>query len=127
MRRLAMTAAADRARIGLAQRPIFMRERSVRTGRFALGVATACFCSVVLCADQTRFSGKVAVELLDGMELEHKIKVLDDFRFTDRNGKVWLAPGGAIIDGASVPRELRDLTGLPFVAEYRKSSIVHDY
>jgi len=104
-----------------------MSKRSVWASWFLICGAAVCSCSALLWADDGRFSGKVVVELLDGMELDHKLKLLEDFRFADRNGKVWIAPSGAIIDGASVPRELRDLTGLPYVAEYRKASVIHDY
>jgi hypothetical protein len=104
-----------------------MGKQSIWASRFVICAAAICLCSAVLCADDARFSGKAVVELLDGIELDHKLKLLDDFRFADRSGKVWLAPSGAIIDGTSIPRELRDLTGLPYVAEYRKASVIHDY
>jgi len=95
--------------------------------RLSVVLAPLLICTATLSADQSGFSGKAVIELLGGMELDHKLKLLDDFRFVDRNGKVWLAPGGAIVDGTSIPRELRDLTGLPYVAEYRKASLIHDY
>ena len=95
--------------------------------RLSVVLAPLLICTATLSADQSGFGGKAVIELLGGMELDHKLKLLDDFRFVDRNGKVWLAPGGAIVDGTSIPRELRDLTGLPYVAEYRKASLIHDY
>ncbi len=98
-----------------------------RAGRLLLAITAACLCSVALSADQAGFSGKVVVELLDGIEFAHKLRLLDDFAFTDAGGKVWLARKGGILDGESVPRELYSLGGLPYLAEYRKAAVVHDY
>ena len=96
-------------------------------GRLLLAFTAACLCTVALSADQPGFSGKVVVELLDGIEFAHKLRLLDDFAFTDAGGKVWLARRGGILDGESVPRELYSLGGLPYPPEYRKAAVVHDY
>jgi hypothetical protein len=90
-------------------------------------LASVCFCATALSADEGRFTGKVVVELLNEIEFDHKLKLLEDFSFEDSSGKLWVAQKGGILDGASVPRDLRSLTGLPFVVEYRKASVVHDY
>ena len=97
------------------------------TGRLLLAITAACLCTVALSADQTGFSGKVVVELVDGIEFAHKLRLLDDIAFTDAGGKVWLARKGGILDGESVPRELYSMGGLPYLAEYRKAAVVHDY
>ena len=95
--------------------------------RLLLAIAAVCLCTVALSADQAGFSGKVVVELLDEVEFAHKLRLRDDFAFTDAGGKVWLARKGGILDGESVPRELHSLGGLPYLTEYRKSAVVHDY
>ena len=73
------------------------------------------------------FSGKVVLEVLDEVEVDHKLRLLEAFSFRDENGGLWLAPAGAVIDGTSLPRTLRSLPGLPPEAEFRKASVVHDY
>ena len=106
--------------------PLFSLENS-GTGRLVLATTVACLCSLPVFADQPRFSGKVVVELLDGIEFAYKLRLLDDFAFSDAGGKVWLAPKGGILDGESIPRGLHSLGGLPFPPEYRKAAVVHDY
>lgn len=74
-----------------------------------------------------QFEGKVVVEVLDDVELDHKLRLLEDFSFRDEHGKLWLVPAGAAIDGTSLPHTLRALPGLPPETEFRKASVVHDY
>lgn len=52
--------------------------------------------------------------------------LLDGFTFTDPKGKLWSAPEGAEIDGASIPRALWTVVGSPYTGDYRRASIVHD-
>ncbi|MBI3528126.1 MAG: DUF1353 domain-containing protein [Betaproteobacteria bacterium] len=116
---------------GLGQNGAMLHERfrpeNPGTGRLLLAVTAACLCTVAVSADQAGFSGKVVVELLDGIEFAYKLRLLDDFAFTDAGGKVWLARKGGILDGESVPRELYSLGGLPYPSEYRRAAVVHDY
>jgi len=97
------------------------------TRRWLVAIAAAGLCTVSMSADRAGFSAKVVVELLDGIEFAYKLRLLDDFAFTDTSGKVWLARQGSILDGESVPRELYALGGLPYPFEYRKAAVVHDY
>ncbi|HZP94514.1 MAG TPA: DUF1353 domain-containing protein [Burkholderiales bacterium] len=91
-----------------------------------LAIAAACLCSAAISADTARFSGRLAVELVDEIEFDHKFRLLEDFSFVDAAGKVWLARRGDIVDDESVPRELGSLSALlPHVSEYRKAAIVH--
>lgn len=46
--------------------------------------------------------------------------------FTDKNGKVWSAPRGSVVDGASIPRPVWHLIGSPFCGRYRRASVIHD-
>jgi hypothetical protein len=123
-------AAGDAGR-GLGQNGAMRHERfkpeNQGTGRLLVAITAACLCTVAMSADQAGFSGRVVVELVDEIEFIHKLRLLDDFAFTDAGGKVWLARKGGILDGESVPRELYSLGGLPYPAEYRKAAVVHDY
>jgi hypothetical protein len=85
-----------------------------------------CACSL-LHAGEAAFSGKVVLELIDDIALDHKLRLREDFAFRDERGREWLAPKGAVLDGWSIPRELRALPGLPLESEYRKSAVLHDY
>lgn len=57
---------------------------------------------------------------------DRRMRLIDGFWFQDRQGKRWDAPGGAIVNGASIPRPLWALVGSPYTGEYRRASIVHD-
>lgn len=52
--------------------------------------------------------------------------LLCDFAFIDYRGKRWLAPGGAVTDGASIPRIFWTIWGSPFDGDYRYAAVIHD-
>lgn len=52
--------------------------------------------------------------------------LLSELRYTDPQGKVWIAPAGSQVDGASIPRSLWSLMGGPFEGKYRNASVLHD-
>jgi hypothetical protein len=50
-----------------------------------------------------------------------------EFSFTEAsNERVWTAPSGLVVDGASIPRALWTMVGSPFTGNYRRASVVHD-
>lgn len=49
-----------------------------------------------------------------------------DFHYIDPKGKLWIAPKGAIINGASIPRVFWSVMGGPFEGLYRNASVIHD-
>jgi len=57
---------------------------------------------------------------------DRQMRVLQDFSFTDPSLKVWPAPRGSVVDGASIPRALWTIVGSPYTGDYRRASIVHD-
>jgi len=57
---------------------------------------------------------------------DRRMRVLKDFSFTDPKSKVWPAPMGSLVDGASIPQALWTLVGSPYTGDYRRASIVHD-
>ena len=70
-----------------------------------------------------KFSGLPKVEwLADG----RTVKLEEDFSFTDKSGKVWIAKKGRIVDGSSIPRVFWSMIGSPFVGLHRFASIIHD-
>ena len=52
--------------------------------------------------------------------------LLNELRYTDPKGLVWVAPAGSEIDGASIPRALWSFMGGPFEGKYRNASVLHD-
>src|SRR3954449_8919126 len=52
--------------------------------------------------------------------------LLNELRYTDPDGVVWIAPAGSNLDGASIPRSLWSLMGGPFEGKYRNASVLHD-
>lgn len=40
--------------------------------------------------------------------------------------RVWEAPAGSVIDGASIPSSFWMVVGPPFVGDYRRASVLHD-
>ena len=52
--------------------------------------------------------------------------LLNEIRYTDPQGHVWIAPAGSVVDGASIPRSLWTFMGGPFEGKYRNASVLHD-
>lgn len=73
------------------------------------------------------FEGKVVTVWLDEEGADRKMKLREDFAFIDFDSVKWAVPKGWIIDGASIPRAFFSMFGSPFVGNYRKASVVHDY
>jgi hypothetical protein len=52
--------------------------------------------------------------------------LLNELRYTDPQGVVWIAPVGSKVDGASIPRALWSFFGGPFEGKFRNASVLHD-
>ena len=52
--------------------------------------------------------------------------LLNELRYTDPKGVVWIAPAGSRVDGASLPRALWSFFGGPFEGKFRNASVLHD-
>jgi hypothetical protein len=73
------------------------------------------------------FTGTPKTEwLVNASGEDRDMRMLEDFTFTDPSGRVWPAPAGSIINGASIPRALWAVVGSPYTDDYRRASIVHD-
>lgn len=70
-----------------------------------------------------RFSGPIETRWEnDGVTMV----LLNELRYTDPYGEVWVAPAGSRVDGASIPRAFWSLIGGPFDGKYRNASVLHD-
>ncbi|MEW7988611.1 MAG: DUF1353 domain-containing protein [Candidatus Thiodiazotropha sp.] len=87
------------------------------------------FISQITLAEETlgRFDGKVVAEWLEGNGPDREMKLKEDFTFVDQNGKQWIVTKGAKVDGASIPWVFWRIVGPPFVGDYRRASVVHDF
>lgn len=73
------------------------------------------------------FSGLPKTEwLISELGEDRDMRLLEDFWFADPGGRLWLAPAGSVINGASIPRALWSVVGSPYTDDYRRASIVHD-
>lgn len=73
------------------------------------------------------FSGNPKTEWLsDPASPDRDMKLLDDFSYTDPDGRRWPAPKGSVVNGASIPRPLWSTVGSPYTDDYRNASVVHD-
>lgn len=70
------------------------------------------------------YTGNIRTEWL--ADNTRRMALLEDFAFTDASGKLWRAPKGSIIDGASIPRAFWSVIGGPFEGSYRNASVLHD-
>jgi len=52
--------------------------------------------------------------------------LVEPFSYVDPVGNRWLAPKGAKIDGASIPKFAWSFIGGPFEGRYRDASVIHD-
>jgi hypothetical protein len=54
------------------------------------------------------------------------LTLLEDFSYTDPQGRAWVAPKGSVVDGASIPTWAWPIIGGPLEGKYRDSSVIHD-
>lgn len=52
--------------------------------------------------------------------------LLNELRYTDPYGEIWVAPAGSRVNGASIPRAFWSIIGGPFEGKYRNASVLHD-
>jgi len=73
------------------------------------------------------FSGNPKTEwLANPASPDREMKLLEDFWYTDPNGRKWPAPKESVVNGASIPRPLWSTVGSPYTDDYRNASVVHD-
>ncbi len=85
---------------------------------------TAC---VAVAGEPGTFVGRVAVELVEDIEHDHRLRLLEDFGYRDADGKLWLARKGGIVDGLHRPGERPSWARLVYAGRLRKAAVVHDY
>ena len=96
-----------------------------------LFVVTAVWSVCVISADSDEvsngsFEGKVIVEWLDDPYVLN-MRMLEELVFRPSDGKSWVVPVDAVVDGRSMPTLFVSLTGRPFNSAFRKTTLVYDY
>lgn len=75
-----------------------------------------------------QFVGRVVVEWLHPAGGQARdMRLVESFGFHDPAETEWTVPNGTVVNGASIPRVLWALVGSPFIGNYRRASVVHDY
>ena len=72
------------------------------------------------------FIGDVRTRWLTGDGGDRDMVLTRTFKFKDSDGKVWTAPRGSVVNGASIPAALWTF-GPPYVGDYRFASVIHDH
>jgi hypothetical protein len=80
-------------------------------------------CLILTAQNYGRFEGRVVAEWNDD---GRTMRLAQPFKYIDPKGGEWLAPAGATIDGASIPRAAWTFMGGPFEGTYRNASVIHD-
>lgn len=76
---------------------------------------------------QGQFQGRVVTEwAVDRSGADRNMVLVEDFSFV-YNNRTWTVPVGAVVNGASIPEILWLPVGSPFVGDYRRASVLHDY
>jgi len=69
------------------------------------------------------FDGRVVARWHDD---GRDMTLVEPFAYVDVARVRWLAPAGAVVNGASIPRPFWSLIGGPFEGRFRNASVVHD-
>lgn len=88
-------------------------------------VALVCHSQAALAQEKGKFYGNLSYHAVEGKE--RVVKLITPFSFKDPRGKIWVAPAGAEVDGATIPPSLWSIVGAPFTGKYREASVIHDY
>ncbi|ADO48558.1 DUF1353 domain-containing protein [[Enterobacter] lignolyticus] len=77
-------------------------------------------------ADYGSFTGNVVAQWSRRQGPDRNMVLTEDFYYTDPSSRVWSAPAGSVINGASIPQALWSTVGSPYIGDYRLASVVHD-
>ena len=64
---------------------------------------------------------------VDGGEGHRPGRLIDPIIYNGPEARAWPVPGGAWLNGASIPRPLWPIVGSPYTGAYLEASIVHDH
>jgi len=74
-----------------------------------------------------KFIGSGQIEQLKDDPFVTHFRLIDELRFEQADGEVWVTPSNAILDGRSVPLLFNKLIGNPFNLDFRKTAITYDF
>lgn len=73
------------------------------------------------------FTGPVKVTWLEQDGDDRDMRLDAAISFVDQAGLKWTAKKGGIVNGASIPKVFWTSFGSPFIGDYRRASVLHDY
>jgi hypothetical protein len=76
--------------------------------------------------DYGHFVGEVVTKWIANGDGGRDMELVAEFEYVDRDGGVWVAPIGAVVNGASIPRFFWRVVGSPYCGRYRRASVIHD-
>lgn len=101
---------------------------------FIVGVAFACFWpslhtrAAELSSSPVRCTANYIGDLVLVPQADGRLMRLKQiYEFKDSNCRRWIAPAGALVDGASIPGAMWSIVGGPFEGRYRNASVLHDW
>ena len=119
---VALVAALSLFGCGSSETPDRLAERNAREAARRLD-KQANKAKVARASGWGHFSGQVETRWEnDGVTMV----LLNELRYTDPYGQVWVAPAGSRVNGASIPRAFWSIIGGPFEGKYRNASVLHD-
>ena len=91
-------------------------------------LALAALCSGgLVAAAEARFNGRIVLRWVDENQFVAAMQLVENFSFMPANGKAWVVPAGAVVDGRSMSPLFVQLAGHPFEGGFRKTAIIYDY
>src|SRR5690348_14254495 len=72
------------------------------------------------------FTGRVLAEWSVENGPDRKMVLQEPFTYTNAKGDVWAVPQPWSVDGASIPQFAWSFIS-PYIGDYRRASVVHDY
>lgn len=72
------------------------------------------------------FTGNVITQWSRERGPDRNMILMKDVYYTDPSSRVWSAPAGSVINGASIPQALWSTVGSPYIGDYRLASVIHD-
>jgi len=73
-----------------------------------------------------KFIGDLTLKEIAGHD-DSSFQLVQDFSFIDNKTKLWTAPKGVVVNGASIPKFFWNIVGGPWSGKYRKASVIHDH
>ena len=105
-----------------------MRQKSLRLFKAlpAVAVFFACALTFAQAGESGTFKGDLVLKEIAGGD-NSSFELVNDFSFVDSNSRLWTAPKGIVVNGASIPKFFWSFIGGPWSGKYKRASVIHDH